>query len=501
MEPGESWPPALDPLPLVLGRFPARAERRRASSAGGRDRGRLPARPAAGSRRSASAPACATTLASSSCPVCGERLRRPTPALFSFNSPLGACPTCQGFGRVIGIDRERVVPDPRRTPVASGRSRPGTRRPTRSSTTSSSPRRRKRGVPLDVAWRDLPPDDARVDLERRRASSPTSTTSSQWLGGAHLQGARARAARALPLLQPLPGLRRRPPASPRRWPCGSRARRCRELDRPLEHRGAARLAAPRERWTPPRARDRRPPARRDRRAPRGAAPGRARLPDARPPGAHPLGRRDAAHPSRGGAGLRPDQHPLRARRADHRPPPAGQRAPAPAAARPRGAGQHGAGGRARPHAHPRRRPRDRPRPGGRRARRPGGGRRAGRDDPARASESLTGRYLRERPADPGAAARGALPPRAAAGRRCAEEICRPGRGSRSAAPARTTCKRHRRRAPARRAGGGDRRLGLGQVDAGRERPLRHLPAGARRGGRRARRACDAHRSASRRWRT
>ncbi len=27
------------------------------------------------------------------CPVCGEALRRPTPALFSFNSPLGACPT------------------------------------------------------------------------------------------------------------------------------------------------------------------------------------------------------------------------------------------------------------------------------------------------------------------------------------------------------------------------------------------------------------------------
>src|SRR5262249_22005952 len=36
----------------------------------------------------------------------------PTPALFSWSSPLGACPTCQGFGRVQALDRERVVPDP-----------------------------------------------------------------------------------------------------------------------------------------------------------------------------------------------------------------------------------------------------------------------------------------------------------------------------------------------------------------------------------------------------
>lgn len=37
----------------------------------------------------------------------------PTPNLFSFNSPLGACPECRGFGRTIGVDLELVVPDPR----------------------------------------------------------------------------------------------------------------------------------------------------------------------------------------------------------------------------------------------------------------------------------------------------------------------------------------------------------------------------------------------------
>lgn len=36
----------------------------------------------------------------------------PEPSLFSFNSPFGACPTCQGFGNTVGIDNELVVPNP-----------------------------------------------------------------------------------------------------------------------------------------------------------------------------------------------------------------------------------------------------------------------------------------------------------------------------------------------------------------------------------------------------
>jgi excinuclease ABC subunit A len=49
------------------------------------------------------------------CDGCGRRFAAPTPALFSFNSPAGACESCQGFGRVSGLDRERVVPDPRKS--------------------------------------------------------------------------------------------------------------------------------------------------------------------------------------------------------------------------------------------------------------------------------------------------------------------------------------------------------------------------------------------------
>ncbi len=41
----------------------------------------------------------------------GIVFQEPTPQLFSFNSPTGACPTCQGFGRVQGIDENLVVPN------------------------------------------------------------------------------------------------------------------------------------------------------------------------------------------------------------------------------------------------------------------------------------------------------------------------------------------------------------------------------------------------------
>ncbi|MGB6220633.1 excinuclease ABC subunit UvrA [Haloferula sp.] len=45
-------------------------------------------------------------------PATGHTLRPPTPALFSFNNPVGACPMCRGFGRTIGLDLEKSVPDP-----------------------------------------------------------------------------------------------------------------------------------------------------------------------------------------------------------------------------------------------------------------------------------------------------------------------------------------------------------------------------------------------------
>lgn len=47
-----------------------------------------------------------------SCPVCGYTPPLLSSRLFSFNSPIGACPTCKGFGNILDIDEEKVIPNP-----------------------------------------------------------------------------------------------------------------------------------------------------------------------------------------------------------------------------------------------------------------------------------------------------------------------------------------------------------------------------------------------------
>ena len=47
------------------------------------------------------------------CAYCDLDIRLPTPGLFSFNNPLGACPECRGFGRTISIDLNKAIPDRR----------------------------------------------------------------------------------------------------------------------------------------------------------------------------------------------------------------------------------------------------------------------------------------------------------------------------------------------------------------------------------------------------
>ncbi len=46
---------------------------------------------------------------------CGIEYVEPEPRFFSFNNPFGACPVCQGFGRVIGYDEDLIIPNPRLT--------------------------------------------------------------------------------------------------------------------------------------------------------------------------------------------------------------------------------------------------------------------------------------------------------------------------------------------------------------------------------------------------
>ncbi len=43
--------------------------------------------------------------------VDGIKFEEPSDAMFNYNSPIGACPLCEGFGRIIGIDEHLVIPD------------------------------------------------------------------------------------------------------------------------------------------------------------------------------------------------------------------------------------------------------------------------------------------------------------------------------------------------------------------------------------------------------
>jgi len=47
-----------------------------------------------------------------SCDGCGTIFSEPVPALFSANSPIGACPECEGFGRMVELDLDKVFPNP-----------------------------------------------------------------------------------------------------------------------------------------------------------------------------------------------------------------------------------------------------------------------------------------------------------------------------------------------------------------------------------------------------
>jgi excinuclease ABC subunit A len=88
------------------------------------------------------------------CADCDIHYREPTPSVFSFNSPLGACDSCRGFGRIIGIDFGLIVPDEAKT-LRGGAVRPWQTESYRECQDDLVRYARKRGIPLDTPWRDL----------------------------------------------------------------------------------------------------------------------------------------------------------------------------------------------------------------------------------------------------------------------------------------------------------------------------------------------------------
>jgi excinuclease ABC subunit A len=88
------------------------------------------------------------------CRRCRITYEDPQPRLFSFNNPFGACPTCHGFGNIIELDMDLVVPDPTRS-VVQGAIEPWSKPHYRTSLAELKRAAKGRDVRLDVAWQDL----------------------------------------------------------------------------------------------------------------------------------------------------------------------------------------------------------------------------------------------------------------------------------------------------------------------------------------------------------
>ena len=98
------------------------------------------------------------------CAHCDIHYRDPVPNLFSFNSPLGACPSCRGFGRVIDIDLNQIIPDQSKT-LRTGAIKPWQSASYRECRTDLLKFARLRGIPVTTPWSRLTDEQQRWVIE------------------------------------------------------------------------------------------------------------------------------------------------------------------------------------------------------------------------------------------------------------------------------------------------------------------------------------------------
>ena len=91
------------------------------------------------------------------CPDSNLRYSEPLPSMFSFNSPAGACETCRGFGRVIGVDYGLVIPDPKKT-LRAGAIKTLQTPAWKEAQDDLMRHAEAAGIPRDTAWNRLTPE-------------------------------------------------------------------------------------------------------------------------------------------------------------------------------------------------------------------------------------------------------------------------------------------------------------------------------------------------------
>ncbi len=91
------------------------------------------------------------------CPDSDLRYTEPTPSLFSFNSAMGACETCKGFGRVIGVDYGLVIPNDKLT-LRAGAIKPMQTPAWKEAQDDLMRHAEAAGIPRDTPWYKLTPE-------------------------------------------------------------------------------------------------------------------------------------------------------------------------------------------------------------------------------------------------------------------------------------------------------------------------------------------------------
>jgi len=88
------------------------------------------------------------------CKHCGTKMVEPEPRLFSFNNPFGACPGCQGFGDMMDLDINKIVPDPTKS-LRQGAIAPWTTPAYRHFMTQLFYAAARHNIPMDVPFQEL----------------------------------------------------------------------------------------------------------------------------------------------------------------------------------------------------------------------------------------------------------------------------------------------------------------------------------------------------------
>ncbi len=99
-----------------------------------------------------------------SCANCNLDYQIPTPNLFSFNSPLGACLECQGFGRIITIDWNLIVPDAQKS-ILGGAIEPWTKPSASWEFKQLKEFCKRKKIPLDKPFSELSARERKIILE------------------------------------------------------------------------------------------------------------------------------------------------------------------------------------------------------------------------------------------------------------------------------------------------------------------------------------------------